>query len=134
MKKLVVILCAAAMLACALTAGVFADDTIPANNLDTRTMTVERTPINKLVRGVVNCLTFFVEFPASICDVGKRKGLLAGCTLGVADGLVTSVARLGTGLFDTVTFVIPPYDKPLLKPEYAIDSAVDKMGTPTVKW
>jgi putative exosortase-associated protein (TIGR04073 family) len=102
--------------------------------MDTRLTTLGNTPVNKLIRGLVNCVTFPVELPASICDVSKRKGLLSGCTLGVADGFVTSLLRLGTGLFDAVTFVIPPYDKPLLKPEYAIDSAVDKMGTPNIDW
>jgi putative exosortase-associated protein (TIGR04073 family) len=102
--------------------------------MDTRLTTLGNTPVNKLIRGLVNCLTFPLELPASICDVTKRKGLLSGCTLGVADGFFTSLLRLGTGVIDTVTFPIPPYDKPLLKPEYAIDSAADKMGTPNVDW
>jgi putative exosortase-associated protein (TIGR04073 family) len=125
MKKLVPVLCAVFMLTNILAADSFA--------MDTRLMTLAKTPVNKLIRGLVNSLTFLVEIPASICDVTKRKGGLAGATLGVADGFFTSFMRLGTGLFDVVTCPIPPYDKPLLKPEYAIDSAVDKMGD-SVDW
>ena len=126
MKKSILILCAVLMLGNILAVNSFA--------MDTRLMTVAKTPVNKLMRGLVNCLTFLVELPASICDVTKRKGPLLGSTLGLADGIATSFARLGTGLFDVITFPIPPYDKPLLKPEYAIDSAVDKMGSDVEEW
>jgi putative exosortase-associated protein (TIGR04073 family) len=126
MKKLATVLCAVFMLTNILAADSFA--------MDTRLMTLAKTPVNKLIRGLVNSLTFLVEIPASIFDVTKRKGGLAGATLGVADGFFTSFMRLGTGLFDLVTFPIPPYDKPLLKPEYAIDSAVDKMSSDSVDW
>jgi len=135
MKKLAIIFCAAAILSGALRAVVFAEEeTIPQDTMDTRLMTMEKTPINKFFRGFVNTLTFLVELPASICDVTKRKGAVSGCTLGVADGIATSFVRLGTGLFDLVTFLIPPYNKPLLKPEYAIDSASDKMSSTAVDW
>ncbi len=126
MKKLAMGLCAIFMLTNILAVDSFA--------MDTRLMTLAKTPVNKLMRGLVNSLTCLLELPASICDVTKRKGGLAGATLGVADGFFTSFMRLGTGLFDTVTFLIPPYDKPLLKPEYAIDSAVDKMSSDTSDW
>jgi putative exosortase-associated protein (TIGR04073 family) len=122
MKKVALILCF-----------LFIAANVRAEDMDTRLTTLEKTPVNKLIRGVVNCLTFIVELPASVCDVSKRKGVLAGSTLGVADGIFTSFLRLGTGVFDTVTCLIPPYDKPILKPEYAIDSAVDKMG-PYADW
>jgi putative exosortase-associated protein (TIGR04073 family) len=96
--------------------------------LDTRSLSVSKTPLNKLIRGLVNVATCIVELPASIVEVSRDKGFVKGATLGVADGLVTTVVRLGTGLFDAVTFVIPPYDKPLLKPEYAIESAKEKIA------
>ncbi len=116
MKRLILVLCAALMLANILAVDSFA--------MDTRLMTLGKTPVNKLIRGLVNCFTFLVELPASICDVSTRKGALSGCTLGVADGIFTSFMRLGTGLFDTVTFLIPPYDKPLLKLERLLETTV----------
>jgi putative exosortase-associated protein (TIGR04073 family) len=126
MKRMILILCIIFMLANILAVDSFA--------MDTRLMTLAKTPVNKLMRGLVNCLTCLVELPAAICDITKRKGPLLGSTLGVVDGIFTSFMRLGTGAFDAVTFVIPPYDKPLLKPEYAIDSAVDKMGPVVADW
>jgi putative exosortase-associated protein (TIGR04073 family) len=125
MRAAILILCAVMILVNILAGDVFA--------MDSRATTVAKTPLNKLLRGLVNCLTFLVEIPASICDVSRTKGTWAGCTLGVADGLFTSLLRLGTGVFDTATFLIPPYDKPLLKPEYAVESAIDKMG-PSADW
>jgi putative exosortase-associated protein (TIGR04073 family) len=96
--------------------------------MDTHGITIQKTPFNKLLRGTLNVLTCIVELPASIWDTTRNKGLFEGCTKGVIDGVVTSVARLGTGVFDIVSFAFPPYDKPILTPEYAIDSAKDKMG------
>ena len=120
MKRLILILLAVAMLANIYTSSW----AIP---WDTRTMTLTETPVNKLLRGGANSLTFIAELPASIWDTIKNKGILRGCTLGLAEGIFTSFARLGTGLFDLVTFLIPPYDKPLLAPEYAIESFKDKV-------
>lgn len=94
---------------------------------DTRTMTLEETPVNKLLRGGANTLTFIAELPACIWDTIKNKGVVRGCTLGLAEGIFTSFARLGTGLYDVVTCLIPPYDKPLLEPEYAIESFKNKV-------
>jgi len=45
-----------------------------------------------------------------------------GATLGIVEGVYTSVFRVLTGAFDTVTFIIPPYNKPLMEPAYAVDS------------
>lgn len=119
MKKIVLLFFATVMLI-----NVFTVNASAA--LDTRSITLARTPVNKLIRGIINCFTFFLEIPASICNVSRKKGLLLGSTLGFADGVVTSIVRLGTGTFDTATFLIPPYDKPLLKPEYAIESLKEK--------
>lgn len=98
--------------------------------LNTYGMTLARTPVNKLIRGAINCLTCLLELPASIWDVSRNKGVVSGCTLGLADGVFTSFVRLATGALDAATFIIPPYDKPLLKPEYALQSFKDKMGIP----
>ena len=94
--------------------------------IDTRTVTLSDTPVNKLLRGVVNTFTCLLEVPASFADITRKKGLFAGFALGLADGVATSLLRLGTGLFDVVTFLIPPYNKPLLKPEYATESFKEK--------
>ncbi len=83
----------------------------------------ERTPFNKLARGVLNLATFVVEIPASIIRVSKEKdNAFLGGTVGAVQGLVTALLRGLTGVFDTTTFIIPPYDKTLLEPEYAVQS------------
>lgn len=86
----------------------------------------EKTPLNKLGRGVVNVLTCWAEIPGEVVKVSSEKNELAGITLGVAEGMFTSLIRGITGLFDTVTFIIPPYNRPLMEPEYAWQSMIDK--------
>lgn len=87
----------------------------------------ENTPLNKLGRGLINTTTFWVEIPAQVCVVSKEKDPATGLTLGAAEGLVTGLLRGTVGLFDTLTCVIPPYNKPLMNPEYGYNSADAKM-------
>ena len=84
-------------------------------------------PINKLDRGIVNSATFWMEIPAEVAKVSKEQDPLMGITVGLAHGLVTSVVRAGSATFDTFTFFMPPYDKPVMKPEYALNRVDDKL-------
>ena len=84
-------------------------------------------PINKLDRGVINTTTFWLEIPAEVAKVSNEQNPAMGVTVGVVQGLCASVVRAGSGLFDTVTFLIPPYDKPIVKPEYALNRADREM-------
>ena len=84
-------------------------------------------PINKLDRGIINSATFWLEIPAEVAKVSKEQDPLMGVTVGVVHGLVTSVVRAGSAVFDTVTFFVPPFDKPVMKPEYALNRADEKM-------
>ncbi|MBI4982068.1 MAG: exosortase system-associated protein, TIGR04073 family [Candidatus Omnitrophica bacterium] len=139
MKKVIFVLLAALCI----TVNIYADDVkevLPSpapepavvkpvtTSIDTDDVSIQKTPLNKLVRGSVNSATFLLEIPASIWDVTAKTNFLKGYTVGFFDGLLTSVMRLGTGVFDIVTFIIPPYNKPLLEPEYAFDSAIKKMS------
>jgi putative exosortase-associated protein (TIGR04073 family) len=99
-----------------------------ASGIDTHEITIRKTPLNKLARGLLNSVTFLAEVPGSVAQVYKKRGPFQGCTIGICDGFATSFVRLATGLFDAVTFVLPPYDKPLLEPEYAFESAIQKLG------
>ena len=83
--------------------------------------------INKLDRGIVNTATFWLEVPAEVAKVSKEQDPFMGATVGLVHGLITSVVRAGTAAFDTVTFFVPPYDKPVMKPEYALNRADDKI-------
>lgn len=79
--------------------------------------------INKLDRGVVNGATFWLEIPAEVAKVSNEQNPLMGVTVGAVHGLFASVVRAGSAVFDTVTFLAPPYDKPIVKPEYALNRA-----------
>ncbi len=83
--------------------------------------------VNKLDRGLINGATFWMELPAEVAKVSKEQNPAMGMTVGVVQGTITSVVRAGTALFDTVTFFAPPYNKPVMKPEYALNRADDKM-------
>ncbi len=83
--------------------------------------------INKLDRGVVNGATFLLEIPAEVAKVSREQNPLMGITVGTAHGLVASVVRAGSAAFDTLTFFVAPYDKPIVKPEYALNRADREM-------
>jgi putative exosortase-associated protein (TIGR04073 family) len=84
------------------------------------------SPVNKLGRGVVNTATCWAEIPAEIFAVSKDSDPVLGCTLGLAQGIFAGLLRGLTGIYDTLTFFAPPYDKPLMEPEYALQSVDQK--------
>ncbi|MDD2752035.1 MAG: exosortase system-associated protein, TIGR04073 family [Candidatus Omnitrophica bacterium] len=94
--------------------------------IDSNNIQYNRTPINKFGRGMVNTLTCLLEIPGEAIKVGQEKDPLTGMTLGVVEGFCTAGIRGLTGLWDVVTFVIPPYNKPLMQPEYALQSFLEK--------
>jgi putative exosortase-associated protein (TIGR04073 family) len=86
------------------------------------------SPINKLERGLGNCATFWMELPAEVARVSSEQNPVMGATIGVVNGTITSIVRGGTALFDTATFFAKPYDKPIMKPEYALNRADAKIS------
>ncbi len=80
------------------------------------------TPLHKLERGVTNIFTSPIELPASMISVANEKGEIFGFLIGTAEGLFTFVFRLISGAYDTTTFFIPSYTKPIMQPEYAVQS------------
>lgn len=91
--------------------------------LDTNDVSYATTPLNKLSRGLINTATCWVEIPADVAKVSKETNPALGLTYGVAQGVVTGLVRGFSGLVDTVTFLIPPYNKPSMEPEYAYERA-----------
>lgn len=91
--------------------------------IDTDKMDFEKTPFNKLGRGLINVSTCWGEVFADFFETSKAKDPVVGATVGVAQGLVTSLYRAASGLYDIATFPFPPYDKPPMKPEYALKHA-----------
>ncbi|GEM_PF-6434375 len=97
--------------------------------IDAQNMQYDRTPLNKLTRGLTNTLTCYCELPASMFRIGVEKGPFLGFFMGTANGIVTTIFRLATGIYDTVTFLFSPYGKPLMTPEYASESLRDAYNT-----
>lgn len=91
--------------------------------IDADTINYENTALNKLGRGVINTATAWAEIPAEVCKVSRERDPFLGATLGVVEGTITGVIRGVSGLIDAFTFFMPPYDKPMMKPEYALNHA-----------
>jgi putative exosortase-associated protein (TIGR04073 family) len=83
----------------------------------------ENSAVNKLGRGLINTATFWVEIPGRVAQVSAEENPLLGVTLGGAEGTFNALVRGVSGVFDTVTCAFPPYDQPVVLPEYALKSA-----------
>jgi len=80
-------------------------------------------PGKKLVRGVANVLTGWVELPKNIYDTSVEENIFSGLTIGLAKGLGMGIVRTGAGIYEVVTFPFPiPEDyAPVLEPEYVFN-------------
>ncbi len=78
----------------------------------------EATPVTKLVRGLSNQITSWIELPKQIYKVSVQREPITGILYGSIKGTCYSVMRAAEGVYDTVAFLIPPYDKPLMEPEF----------------
>ena len=70
----------------------------------------------KLVSGVTNVATGFVELPKNVILKSQQEGVVYGVTVGLVTGIMHSVGRTVIGALDVVTFIIPTY--PSVKPHY----------------
>jgi putative exosortase-associated protein (TIGR04073 family) len=80
---------------------------------------------SKLSRGVFNILTGWGEIPRQMIKSGKDKGWWAVLPVGIPSGAIMTVARTGTGAFETLTFMIPINDSygPLIDPAFVWQKA-----------
>ena len=77
----------------------------------------EPGPINKLSYGLGNLVTGVVEIPKQIgASFQKDHNGFEAMTTGLLRGVVYFVGRTLAGAVDTVFFMIPPFDKPLMEP------------------
>ena len=73
----------------------------------------------KLIRGLVNLSTGWIEVPRQIYEVGTHEGWVRGVLRGPFDGIGMFFARTVAGAVETATFPVPlPTYTPLLKPAY----------------
>lgn len=73
----------------------------------------------KLSRGAVNTATGWLEVPTGIGEAKKDSQVLWVVT-GFSEGLIRGMTRTLTGIWDVVTFPLPPYDSVLMEPETLI--------------
>ncbi|MFH1593643.1 MAG: exosortase system-associated protein, TIGR04073 family [Candidatus Omnitrophota bacterium] len=78
---------------------------------------VSNDPGAKLGAGLQNFLTGWMEIPSRIHEVSQEHNVLAGLTYGTLEGAAYGTGRTVAGGIDTVTFVVPPYDKPIMEPK-----------------
>ncbi len=64
-------------------------------------------PTRKLGRGISNLLFGWSEFPTQIGEVNTHEGNSAALGYGVVRGVGRSVMRVGSGVFEILTFPIP---------------------------
>ncbi|MBR7121517.1 MAG: exosortase system-associated protein, TIGR04073 family [Lentisphaeria bacterium] len=69
-------------------------------------------PMEKLGRGITNVAFSVLEIPMKWSEVSSEQGALAGLTYGTLRGVCYTVARIGVGVIDIVTFPFPLPDCP----------------------
>jgi putative exosortase-associated protein (TIGR04073 family) len=77
-------------------------------------------PTRKLGRGLSNLVFGIAELPVTIAKINEREGNSAAAGYGVVRGLGRSGARMGSGLFEFLTFPFPTKRRtyyPLLLPD-----------------
>ncbi len=94
----------------------------------------ESGPMDKLGRGIANVAFSPLELLIRPYDVTKEQGEIAGLTTGVIEGVVFTVCRIGVGVVDIVTFLVPfPGGKddpnetgfgygPIMRPAWVVDT------------
>lgn len=74
----------------------------------------------KLVRGITNVVTGWVEIPKRINETSNQSGALSGFTWGLVRGLGYGFVRTIAGGYETITFPFPapPEYKSVIQPPY----------------
>ena len=72
-------------------------------------------PIHKMGRGVVNLLTGWIEVPKQLHIGAQNENPVTGIGQGLLKGVSLTVLRLGTGVYEALTFPIP-YPKDFASP------------------
>ncbi|MCC6917399.1 exosortase system-associated protein, TIGR04073 family [Nitrosomonas sp.] len=65
------------------------------------------TASEKLVNGITNAATGFVELPKTIILTSRRDGAAYGLTIGFVTGIMHTIGRTVFGVLDAATFFIP---------------------------
>ena len=96
MKKLLLAITTAAIASTA-----FADIQDPPMN--------DRGPTRKLGRALGNILYGFAEFPQTVANINTLEGNNSAASYGIVKGLGRTFTRIGSGVYEFVTFPFPTY-------------------------
>ncbi|MDP3722355.1 MAG: exosortase system-associated protein, TIGR04073 family [Candidatus Omnitrophota bacterium] len=79
-----------------------------------------RAAFVKLLRGMVNLLTGWVEIPKRVHETSRASGAGSGFTFGVVRGLGYGFVRTAGGVYEMATFLFPapPDYRPVMRPDY----------------
>jgi putative exosortase-associated protein (TIGR04073 family) len=92
------------------------------------------TAVDKMGTGVINTTTAWVEIPKYVSDVSNKENLFAGMTIGLGKGLAYGIRQGASGLVDLATFGIPPYDEPLMQPQYKVENPNQDYKVKILAW
>ena len=75
---------------------------------------------SKLLRGLTNVVTGWVEIPKRVNETTNQSGALSGFTWGLARGVGYGFIRTAGGVYEVVTFPFPapPDYRPVMQPPY----------------
>ncbi len=95
----------------------------------------EQMASNKMSDGVINMATCWTDVPRRVSEVSEDSNVVAGSTIGFAEGIFLGIARGISGIFDAATYPVSPSDKPLIKPVYtAKDPEQDNLKFDLFSW
>ena len=83
-----------------------------------------KTYSDKLSRGIANIPGGLLEIPKNIdLEWKASKNAAVGIFAGIVKGVVMGIARIGSGLWDIVSFpaAVPKGYEPLMKPDLVFD-------------
>lgn len=92
------------------------------------------SPAEKAGIGAINTATAWTDIPKQITEVSEQSNMFIGLTVGFTKGLATGLARTVAGVYQIATGPIPPYDKPLVKPEYKSVDSKKELQIKVLNW
>ncbi len=78
------------------------------------------TVVTKLGRGLINIVTGWVEIPLQISERESDESVPIKLFHGAVFGLGRAIQRMSYGIWDTATFLFPPYDTEWMDPDTLI--------------
>jgi len=72
------------------------------------------TIFTKLGRGIGNIILSPIEIPVTSFNVSAETDVSVGLTVGIIAGAAAGAERAVAGAVDIVTFLFPPYDRPII--------------------